>query len=85
MCAALLSKYELHPADRLIHHQGKRRETWRRRDMEGTERNVQKMERGRKRRGGRKRKLGGRKDERKESGLGEMSGRERCGERLKDR
>lgn len=45
--AALLSKYELHPADRLIHHQGKRREKWRRRDMEGTKRNVQKIERGR--------------------------------------
>lgn len=56
--------------------------------MEGTKRNVQKMERGREeeeRRGGRKRKLGGREDERKESGLGEMSGRKRCGERLKDR
>lgn len=33
--APLLSKYELHPADRLIHHRGKRREKRRRRDMEG--------------------------------------------------
>lgn len=45
MCAPLLSKYELQPADRLIHHQGKRREKRRRRDMEGFKRNVQKMER----------------------------------------
>lgn len=25
VCAPLLGKYELHPADRLIHHRGKRR------------------------------------------------------------
>lgn len=48
MCAPLLSKYELHPADRLIHHRGKRggrggwvaRARWR--DTERTKRNVQK-------------------------------------------
>lgn len=51
-----------------------------RRDTEGTKRNVQKMER---EGGGKKRAVGGigsemeRKDERKESVLGEMSGRTR--------
>lgn len=47
MCAPLLSKYELHPADRLIHHRGKRggKVGWR--DIERTKRNVQKTERGR--------------------------------------
>ena len=51
MGSPLLSKYELHPADRLIHHRGKREEVCVCEcgggDMEGTKRNVQKMERGR--------------------------------------
>ena len=65
MCAPLLSKYELHPVDRLIHHmgkRGKREEDWRERERErererarerergdGTERGVSKVERGRER------------------------------------
>lgn len=57
MRAPLLSKYELHPADRLIHHRGRRREKRRRRDMDESKRNVQKMER---RREGRRGEVGGR-------------------------
>lgn len=58
--------------------------------MEGSKRNIQKMER--RREGGRgeerweeQEARWEKKDERKESVLGEMSGRKRCGARLKDR
>lgn len=84
MSAPLLSKYELHTADRLIHHRGKRGgkgggEAWCR-DTERTKRNVQKKEKERGRVG--RREVGGigsrwKEDERKESVLGEMSGRKR--------
>lgn len=59
--------------------------------MEGSKRNIQKMER--RREGVREEEerweeqeaRWEKKDERKESVLGEMSGRKRCGARLKDR
>lgn len=77
VCAPLLSKYELHPADRLIHHTGRETERGRGRGgrgregagggwilREGRRENVQKRrseEGGGKRRGGRNRKPDGKK------------------------
>lgn len=77
MCAPLLSKYELHPADRLIHHRGK---GWWGVGGGGIQKGLREMSK-RQREGGR-REVGGigsemEKDERKESVLGEMSGRKR--------
>lgn len=81
-CAPLLSKYELHPADRLIHHRGKRRE---KEEAEGRGRVEEKCPKDGEREGreGEEARWE-KKDERKESGLGETSGRKRCGARLKD-
>lgn len=79
MCAPLLSKYELHPADRLIHHRGKRGKRGCRGRVEGYRKDQEKCPKDRKTEGGRG-EVGGigsrwRENERKESVLGEVSGR----------